>query len=105
VGIAGTAFVLSAGINMTVKVKVSSLLRKHTNWQEFVEVEGNTPLESLHALEKQFPAVKRLLYDKQGKLRPQFWFFVNGQKINASELTNPLRDGDELMILLAISGG
>ena len=104
-GIAGTAFVLSAGINMTVKVKVSSLLRKHTNWQEFVEVEGNTPLECLHALEKQFPAVKRLLYDKQGKLRPQFWFFVNGQKINASELTNPLRDGDELMILLAISGG
>jgi len=90
---------------MTVKVRVSSLLRKHTNWQESVEVEGNTPLECLHALEKQFPSIKRLLYDKEGKLRPQFWFFVNGQKVNASELTSPLRDGDELMILLAISGG
>ncbi|MBM3157600.1 MAG: MoaD/ThiS family protein [Chloroflexi bacterium] len=90
---------------MAVKVKVSSLLRKYTNWQEFVEVEGRTPLECLHAIEKQFPSIKRLLYDKQGKLRPQFWFFVNGQKINAGELTSPLKDGDELMILLAISGG
>jgi molybdopterin converting factor small subunit len=90
---------------MAVKVKVSSLLQKFTNWQECVEVEGNTPLECLHALEKQFPSIKRLLYDKQGKLRPQFWFFVNRQKISSDELNNPLKDGDELMILLAISGG
>jgi molybdopterin converting factor small subunit len=90
---------------MAVKVKVSSLLRKYIDWQESVEVKGDTPLECLHALETQFPSIKRLLYDKEGKLRPQFWFFVNGQKINANELAKPLKDGDELMILLAISGG
>jgi molybdopterin converting factor small subunit len=90
---------------MAVTVKVSSLLKKYTNGEEFVEVERGTPLECLHALETKFPAIKRWLYDKEGKLRPQFWFFVNGQKISAAELNNPLKDGDELMILLAISGG
>lgn len=90
---------------MAVKVKVSSLLQKYTNWQESVEVKGNTPLECLHALEEQFPATKRLLYDKQGKLRPQFWFFVNGQRIHVDEYAKPLKDGDELLILLAIGGG
>jgi molybdopterin converting factor small subunit len=90
---------------MTVRVKVSSLLHKYTNGQEYMEVEGDTSLECIHVLEKQFPALKRLLYDKQGKLRPQFWFFVNRQKISDSELTEPLKDGDEFMILLAIGGG
>ena len=90
---------------MAVKMKVSSMLRKYTNWQECVEVTGNNPLECLHDLEAQFPAIRRLLYDKQGELRPQFWFFVNRQKIQHDELNHPLKDGDEILILLAISGG
>jgi molybdopterin converting factor small subunit len=90
---------------MSVKIKVSSILRKYTNRQECVEVKGGTPLECLHDLEAQFPAIKRMLYDKQGALRPQFWFFVNGQKIQHNELNRLLKDGDEVLILLAISGG
>jgi len=90
---------------MSVKVKVSSLLRKSTNGQELVEVTGNTPLECLHSLQSKFPKMKKWLYDKKGELRPQVWFFVNGQRIYADELTNPLNDGDELFVLLAIGGG
>jgi molybdopterin converting factor small subunit len=49
--------------------------------------------------------MRQWLYDKQGELRPQVQFFVNGQKIDADGLTNPLNDGDELFIFLAIGGG
>jgi molybdopterin converting factor small subunit len=56
-------------------------------------------------LEARFPKIKRWLYDKQGNLRPQVWFFVNGQKISAGDMAKPLNDGDELFFVLAISGG
>ena len=90
---------------MGVTIKVSSLFRRFTNGQEFVDVTGNSPMECLHELEARFPKIKRWLYDKQGNLRPQVWFFVNGQKISADEMTKPLKNGDELFFLLAISGG
>jgi molybdopterin converting factor small subunit len=90
---------------MGVTIKVSSLFRRFTNGQEFVEVTGNSPMECLHELEARFPKIKRWLYDKQGNLRPQVWFFVNGRKISADEMTKPLKNGDELFFLLAISGG
>ena len=90
---------------MGVKVKVSSLLRKYTNQQELVDVTGYSPIECLNDLVLQFPNLRRWLYDKQGKLRPQVWFFVNGERIYADELTNQLNDGDELFVFLAVGGG
>ena len=90
---------------MSVTVKVPSLLRKYTNGQELLEVTGYSPMECLHSLVVQFPSIRKWLYDKQGELRPQVWFFVNGERINADELINPLNDGDELLIMLAVAGG
>jgi len=90
---------------MAVKVKISFHLRRFTDGQEFVEVTGHTPLECLHDLETQFPCIKRYIYDKHGDLRPQLQFFVNGQMIYSNELNDPLKDSDELFVLLAIGGG
>jgi molybdopterin converting factor small subunit len=90
---------------MSVTIKISPLFRKFTDGQELVKVTRNSPVECLHELEARFPKIKRWLYDKQGNLRPQVWFFVNGQKISADDMTNPLNDGDELLFVLAIGGG
>ena len=90
---------------MSVIIKISSLFRKFTDGQEFVKVTRNSPVECLHELEARFPRIRRWLYNKQGNLRPQVWFFVNGQKISADDMTKPLNDGDELFFVLAISGG
>jgi len=87
-----------------VTVKVSPLLRRYTNDKESVKVKGNNPMECLHALEAKYPDLKRLLYDKQGKLLPRVMFFVNDQRIHADELNNTLKDGDELLISIAIGG-
>ena len=90
---------------MSVKVRIPSILRKYANRQELLDVAGYSPIECLHDLVLRFPSMRRWLYDKQGELRPQVWFFVNGERIYADELTNPLSDGDELFIFLAIGGG
>ena len=66
---------------------------------------GHSAAECLHNLEVQFPDIRQWLYDKQGNLLPQVQFYVNGERVYADELANPLKDGDEVLILLAIGGG
>jgi len=87
-----------------VTVKVSPLLRRYTKDKESVKVKGDSPVECLHALEAKYPDLKRLLYDKNGTLLPRVMFFVNNQRIHADELNITLKDGDELLISVAIGG-
>jgi molybdopterin converting factor small subunit len=90
---------------VSVKVKIPSLLNKYANGQELLEVEGSSVMECAHNLIIQLPELKRWLYDKQGELRPQLWFFINGERIYADEFTKSLKEGDELFFLLASGGG
>jgi len=87
-----------------VTVKVSPLLRRYTNDKESVKVKGNSPIECLNTLEAKYPDLKRLLYDKNGTLLPRVMFFVNNQRIHADELNSTLKNGDELLISVAIGG-
>ena len=90
---------------MSTTVKLAPLLRKSTDGQEFIEVYASIPIECLGDLERQFPDVGRWLYDKQGNLRPEVIFFVNGERVFSEDLTKPLQDGDEMYLMLAIAGG
>ena len=90
---------------VSVKVRVSLYLRRFTDEKEYLEVAGDTPLECLHDLGLQFPAIKRCLYDKWGDLRSELQLFVNGQIVNTNELNTPLKQSDELFLLVAIGGG
>ena len=90
---------------MSVKVKIPSLLNKYANGQELLEVEGYSVMECAHNLIIELPELRRWLYDEQGELRPQLWFFINGERIYSDEFTKSLKDGDELFFLLASGGG
>jgi len=90
---------------MQVRVKLSTLLRQCTNWQEFVELNGNTPMACLQDLEAKYPDIRKWIYDKHGKMWDRLQFFVNGEMICPDELTHPIKEGDELFFLLNIGGG
>jgi molybdopterin converting factor small subunit len=90
-------------VNKTIKL--APLLRKSTDGQEFVQVDASTTLECLGELGSQFPDVRRWLYDKQGDLRPEVIFFVNGERVFSESLGEPLQDSDEIYLMLAIAGG
>lgn len=90
---------------MKTRVRLSALLQKVANWQEIVEVTGDTPMECIRSLETQFPEMKAWLYDKQGNIWPQIQCYLNNERIYMDELITPLKDGDELFIALAILGG
>ena len=90
---------------MGVRVKLSGLLRQAADWQEFVEINQYTPLACIQDLERQFPDIKKWIYDKNDKMWDRMQLFVNGEMIPSEELTHPLKDGDELFLLLHIGGG
>jgi hypothetical protein len=90
---------------VSINVKIPSLLTKYANGQELLQVEGYSLIECTRNLVIQLPELRRWLYDEQGELRPQVWFFVNGERIYNDEFTKSLKDDDELYFLLASGGG
>ncbi len=90
---------------MPVNVKLSTLLRPATGWQEMVEIDADTPADCLKQLEDRFPEIHRWIYDKKGNMWGRLQIFVNGKMILLDELSTPLHDNDELFILLNIGGG
>ena len=93
---------------MKIKVSLSSLLRQTsglTNEPDAIEMTATNPLECLRVLTGQFPSMRQWVYDKEGNLLLSTVFFVNREKLLPHEFTRPLKDGDELLILLAFAGG
>jgi len=76
-----------------------------TNDQYVVEVSGRTVGECINQLTEQFPAVRDQLLDKDGSVLSYVDIFVNGKSSYPEELAKPVQDGDELYILMDISGG
>jgi molybdopterin converting factor small subunit len=93
---------------MKIKVTLSSLLRQFsglTKEPNTIEVTAPNPLECLRILTDQFPPIRQWVYDKEGNLLPSTMFFVNREKLLPHEFARPLKDGDELFILLSFAGG
>jgi molybdopterin converting factor small subunit len=93
---------------MKVQVKLSNLLRQFSQLQgepEVFEVTAPDPLECLRVMVERYPAMRKWVYDKDGKLLGLMQFFVNGEKLLLSEYSKALKDGDELYIFFATGGG
>ncbi len=80
-------------------------MQSFTNNMEVVEVNRNTVGECLNHLIKQFPGMKKQLFSKNGELFEYIIIPVNGESAYPEQLAKPVKDGDELNIVLIIGGG
>jgi molybdopterin synthase sulfur carrier subunit len=85
-----------------MKVLIPGPLRSYTKARE-VEAAGATLAELLAALDRRYPGIRFRMIDEQDMMRPHVRFFVNGEQV--LDLTRPLRPGDALFIVQALSGG
>lgn len=85
-----------------MKVLIPTPLHSYTRQSE-VEARGTTLAEVLADLERQFPGIRFRIIDEQERMRPHMRFFVNRESV--FDLSRPLRDGDEVAIVQALSGG
>ena len=90
---------------MSIKVRLHPILQKLAGGQEVVEVTGHTTGECLENLESRFPDIKRLIRDKRGQLRRYCEVLVNSESTYPEELTTPVKDGDQIDIVVFFAGG
>ena len=90
---------------MSVKINIHASFSRLTNGLTVVEVNGNTVGQCLDELVKRFPQLKKKLFEKNGTLSRIIDIYLNGESTYPEELEAPVKDGDELHIVVIISGG
>ena len=90
---------------MSIKINIPSYMQSFTNNMEVVEVNGSTVGKCLSHLVKQFPGMKKQLFSKNGDLFENIIISINGTSAYPEQMAKPVKDGDELNILLIIGGG
>ena len=91
---------------MPVQILIPTSLRKFTNGQESVALEGSTVGQVLGELHSNFPDLGGRLFDQEGGIRRFVNVYVNEDDIRfLSQLDTPLSDTDEISIIPAIAGG
>lgn len=91
---------------MPVKIRIPTPLRKLTNDQDLVQVDGDTVGAAIGQLHARFPGIKERLLDETGGVRRFINVYVNEEDIRfLQNQQTPLKEGDEISIIPAIAGG
>ena len=86
-----------------MRVIIPSPLADYTAGRREVEGKGATLEALLRDLDARHPGIRFRMIDEQECVRPHIKFFVNG--MNTRHLSQPLVEGDEVVIVAALSGG
>jgi len=84
-------------------VSIPSPLRSYTGQRRDVEAEGATVGEVLSALDRRYPGLRFRIITEQDTIRQHIRIFINDTQ--AKNLAVPLRPGDQIHIICALSGG
>ena len=91
---------------MSVSVRIPTPLRKHTDGQEEVEVDGSTAGEVLQNLGEEYPDLREKIFTDDGGVRRFVNVFANDRDIRfQDELETEVEDGDQVSIVPAMAGG
>ena len=91
---------------MAIEARLGRGLRAHVDAPEAVAVCGETVREAVASLIALHPELRRFVLDDAERLRQHVNIFINDEQVSdRAALSDPLRDGDRLHILPAVSGG
>jgi molybdopterin synthase sulfur carrier subunit len=83
-------------------VCVRGPLRKLAGGRGEHELDGSTAAEVIRALEARHPELRGWILDERGMIRRHINVFINGER---SGETAPVRSGDRIELVPAITGG
>ena len=91
---------------MVVRLRIPSVLRRHSGGRDVVEVGGGAVGAAFEELFARHPDLESRVLDRQGNLYPYLALFRNGVELSHTDFrAEPLTDGDDLELLAAASGG
>lgn len=88
-----------------VSVKIPTPLRRFTNQEGTVQADGETVIEIIDNLEKNYPGIKKRLIDETGKIRKFINIYVGDEDIRFLQHEETKAEGKEISIVPAIAGG
>ena len=88
---------------MPCTVRIASPLRSYTGGAASVAAHGATVAAVLQDLDTRFSGMRFRMIDEQDRIREHVRLFVNTAA--AIQLSVPVRDGDTVHIICALSGG
>jgi molybdopterin converting factor small subunit len=90
---------------MSVKIHLYSGLPYYTRGQHIIEVDGNTVGECLADLVKRYPEISPSIFEDNGQLQNTLFVSINLESPYPEPLTQPLKDGDHLYVIVVVAGG
>ena len=90
---------------MSIRIHIPTPMRQHTEGQAVVEVPGSTVKGLLDNLGQKYPAIAGRLFEN-GQVRRFINIYLNDEDIRyLDNMDTAVKDGDELSIIPAVSGG
>ncbi len=90
---------------MPVSIHIHKTHRQFTDGLGVVAADGKTVGECLSQLVEQFPGMEKALFAKKDKLQNNVEVFINDTTAYPNELAKPVRDGDEIHLVVMLTGG
>lgn len=89
-----------------IEIEFTSQLVKQVDCPALHSTQGDTVRSALETLFDQFPGLREQVLSSEGSVLPHLAIFVNGEMINSdSGLDAVLRDGSDVFVMQAVSGG
>lgn len=87
-------------------VRIPTPLRRVTNGQDKVEIDGDTLGQIIEAMDTSYPGFKDRLVDEDGEIRYFVNIYLNGEDVRFLQgMETTTKTGDELSIVPAVAGG
>ena len=90
---------------MSVNAHIHTTHRQFTNGLKVIPLEGGTVGECLNQLIKQFPGMEKALFAKKDQLLRNVEIYLNRESAYPNELLKPVKDGDEIHLIVMLTGG
>ena len=86
-----------------LKVNLPTPLVEYTQGLRDVEAVGDTLANLLLDLDRRYPGIRFRMIDEQEQIRAHIKLFVNAELQRS--LATPLKAGDDILVVAALSGG
>jgi molybdopterin synthase sulfur carrier subunit len=91
---------------MAVHVRIPTPLRRITNGERVIEVNGHDLAQAIDDLDRRFPGIRAKILDERGEVLQFVNIFVNERDVRfLAGLKTPLEEGAEVSIVPAMAGG
>ena len=90
---------------MSATIELSSIFSYYTDNNLSIPVAGKTLGECIEELVEKYPEMKKLIFDREGKLTRSYDIYVNGESSYPLEMTKTIKDGDKINLVFVVFGG